>query len=324
VIITQTPLRISFAGGGTDLPEYYREFGGEVVSAAVDKYIFVVLKRRFDRRIRIGYSKTELVESVDELKHELVREAMRITGVERGIEMSTLSDIPTGGSGLGSSSSVTVGVLNALWHYRFEPQPPEVLAQQASRIEVEILKKPMGKQDQFAAAYGWVNHIIFHSDGAVTVKPLELSEEAQDRLERHLLLLYTGAERKTKEILSDLRANINERFEILHRIKALVEPTCEALVSGDMEGLGRLLNENWALKRNYAVGATTDEIDRLYQRALDAGAYGGKISGAGGGGFFLFICPPQRRENVKKALGLPELKVRVERDGSKVIFNIRR
>jgi len=325
VIITQTPLRVSLIGGGTDIKGYYLRNGGEVLSFAIDKYVYVVLKKRFDEKIRVGYSKTELVDRLDDLRHELIREAMRICGVESGVEIATLSDAPAGGSGLGTSSSITVGALNAFYHYRFNPQPPERLASDAVRIEVDTLKKPIGKQDQYIAAYGGLCRITFHTDETVSVERVRISEEAKRNLERHLVLFYTGIERSANPILKDLSDNMSSKEALLDGIKSLVPAMFDAISAGDMKEVGRILDENWRLKREYADGVTNSDLDSMYRSALAAGAYGGKISGAGGGGFFLICCPPERIEDIWKALGQPKLlPIRIEQDGSKVILNIRR
>jgi D-glycero-alpha-D-manno-heptose-7-phosphate kinase len=328
MIITQTPLRISFAGGGTDFRDYYQRSGGCVLSTAIDKYIFVIVKERFDDRIRIGYSRTEMVDGVDDIEHELAREAMRKVGIGCGIEISTMADIPSEGSGLGSSSSVTVGLLHALYAYKGELVTPERLAREACEIEIDILGKPIGKQDQYIAAYGGLRLIEFASDESVNVRSVPLSDERRRRFGESLLLFYTGVTRKADHILSEQRSNIESRLKTLDTLRAQTGEIYDALTSGTPEGMnrvGRVLDAGWRHKRSLADKISNSEIDTLYERALDAGATGGKIAGAGGGGFLLLSCPPDRQSAVRQTLShLKELPFSLERDGTKVIFNVRR
>jgi D-glycero-alpha-D-manno-heptose-7-phosphate kinase len=325
MIITQTPLRISFAGGGTDFHDYYVRSGGCVVSTAIDKYIYVIIKERFDGKIRIGYSRTEMVDEVGEIEHELVREAMRRVGIERGVEISTMADIPSEGSGLGSSSSVTVGLLHALYAYKGILVTPDQLARQACEIEIDTLGKPIGKQDQYIAAFGGLRLIQFHPDNSVSVEAVPLSDEKRRRFGESLLLFYTGITRRADHILSEQKDNIESKAAILDQLKAQTADICEALTSDNMNRVGRILDAGWRHKRQLAGKISNTEIDALYDRALDAGAMGGKIAGAGGGGFLLLFCPPDRQTTVREALrGLKELPFSLERDGTKVIFNARR
>jgi D-glycero-alpha-D-manno-heptose-7-phosphate kinase len=328
MIITQTPLRVSFAGGGTDFRDYYQQSGGGVLSTAIDKYIFVIVKERFDDRIRIGYSRTEMVDSVDEIEHELAREAMRKVGIERGVEISTMADIPSEGSGLGSSSAVTVGLLHALYAFKGELVTPCRLAREACEIEIDILGKPIGKQDQYIAAYGGLRLIEFQPDDSVNVQSVPLNDERRRRFGESLLLFYTGVTRKADNILVEQKSNIESRRETLDRLRAQTRETYEALTNGLPEGMnrvGRILDAGWHHKRRLTDKISNADIDALYERALDAGATGGKIAGAGGGGFLLLFCPPDRQSTVRQALShLKELPFALERDGTKVIFNVRR
>jgi D-glycero-alpha-D-manno-heptose-7-phosphate kinase len=326
MIITQTPLRISFAGGGTDFKDYYAHFGGgSVLSTAIDKYIYVIVKERFDNNIRIGYSRTEMVDRVDEIEHELVREAMRRTGVGAGIEISTMADIPSEGSGLGSSSAVTVGLLHALYTYQGCLVTPEKLAREACEIEIDILGKPIGKQDQYIAAYGGIRRIDFDADGDVRVTTVPLSDERRRRFGESLLLFYTGITRKADAILSVQRDNISSRRATLDRLKAQTQEIEEALTTGKLHQVGAILDSGWHHKRLLADKISNPEIDGLYDRAREAGAVGGKIAGAGGGGFLLLYCPPERHQAVRSVLGeMREMPFALERDGAKVIFNARR
>lgn len=329
MIITQTPLRISFAGGGTDFKDYYRRAGGCVLSTAIDKYIYVIVKERFDQKIRVGYSRTEMVDAVGEIEHELVREAMRRVGIENSVEISTMADIPSEGSGLGSSSSVTVGLLHALYAYKGCLVTPEKLAEEACEIEIETLGKPIGKQDQYIAAFGGLRVIEFNTDESVCVSSVIMSEEKRRRFGENLLLFYTGITRKADNILSTQKANIDAQLSTLDLMKAQAAEIHDALKNGNETGnmnrVARILDTGWKHKRQLADKISTSEIDEMYERALDAGAMGGKIAGAGGGGFLLLYCPPDRQNAVRGALShMKELPFALERDGTKVIFNARR
>lgn len=325
MIITQTPLRVSFVGGGTDFRDYYRRNGGAVLSTTIDKYIFVIVKKRFDKKIRVGYSTTEMVESLDELKHELVREGLRKTGITEGIEISTMADIPSEGSGLGSSSTCTVGLLNAFYVYQGKPKPPETLAKEACEIEIDILGKPIGKQDQYAAAYGGLNIIRFLPDEKVKVEPLLIDESTKRKLERNLMLFYTGMVRKSSEVLSEQKKNIPDITGILDELKVMVDELKDCLYKEYLDDFGKLLHYGWQCKKKMASKITNEKIDEYYEKALDAGALGGKITGAGGGGFMLLYCPQEKQDKVRDALSeLQELPFSFNRDGSRVIFNIRR
>ena len=240
MIITQTPLRISFAGGGTDFKDYYQKAGGAVISSAIDKYIYVVIKERFDEKIRIGYTRTEMVDSVDHIEHQLVRECMRLTGISGGVEIATMADIPSEGSGLGSSSTVTVGLLNAMYAYQGILVTAEILAQQACQVEIDILGKPIGKQDQYIAAYGGLRHFEFLADGDVMTHTIDLSEEKRRRFGECVMLFYTGIMRQADMILSEQKANIEEKRDTLDHIKAQVSEVEAALISGSINRIGPL------------------------------------------------------------------------------------
>ncbi|MCD6166991.1 GHMP kinase [bacterium] len=325
MIVVQTPLRISFAGGGTDLKEFWAREEGWVVSSAIDKYIYVIVKERFDDRIYINYSEKEIVDSVDDIKHELVREAMRKTGVSYGVEITTLADIPSEGSGLGSSSSVTVGLLNALYAFKGIQQPAEVLAQQACEIEIDILGKPIGKQDQYIAAYGGLRFFKFLKNGKVEVEKLPVYNENYRRFGSNLMLFYTGRTRSADNILKKQKQNTDDNIEYLRKIKYQAAEIKEYLLTNQFDKVGNVLRETWEYKKKLADGITLPEIEAMYQKALDAGALGGKISGAGGGGFLLLYCSRDKQNRVKEALkNYREFPFLLEQDGSKVIFNYRR
>ena len=325
MIITQTPLRISFFGGGTDFKDYYRlNKGGAVLSTAIDKCIYVIIKKRFDDKIYINYSRKEIIDRVDEIEHDLVREAMRKTGIEKGVEITTLADVPSEGTGLGSSSSVTVGLLNTFYLYQVQSQPAAILARQACEIEIDILKRPIGKQDQYSATFGNLNLIKFNPDDTVTLEHLSLDEEIKRELEANLMLIYTGITRRSSNILSKQKKNIKDKISVLNYIRDMVEEGKEYLVKGELDDFGKLLHQGWELKKTLAQGISNPRIEEIYQAARKAGALGGKISGAGGGGFLLLYCPVERQNRIRKTLeNLRELPFRFEEEGTKAIFNVR-
>jgi D-glycero-alpha-D-manno-heptose-7-phosphate kinase len=326
MIITQTPLRVSFAGGGTDFPDFYKREDGCVISSAIDKYIYVIIKERFDRKIRIGYSRTELADDLEEIEHGLVRECLRRTGIRHGIEIATMADIPSEGSGLGSSSSVCVGLLNAMYAYQGVLRTAEDLAREACEIEIDILGKPIGKQDQYIAAYGALRLFHFRPDNAVRVDTVELDEAKRRRLSENMLLFFTGMTRSANEILCEQRHNIGGRLEILRKMKEQAFDVRDCLANGaNWNRMGRILDRGWELKRQLASRISNAAIDEIYEIAIDHGAAGGKVCGAGGGGFLLLCCPPDRQPQLRAALShLRELPCNLERDGTKVIFNVRR
>lgn len=325
MIIVQTPLRISLFGGGTDFRSYFLEEGGCVLSTAIDKYIFVTVKQRFDERLRVGYTMTEMVDDVSQIQHELIREALIRTGIRRGLEITTMGDIPSAGSGLGSSSTVTVGSLHAMNAYLGQIVMPEVLARDACEIEIDILNKPIGVQDQYIAAYGGLRFMEFCTDGQVRCKKLDLKSDVKRALDESLLLFFTGITRKSASILTEQKTNISARRAILGEMKRLAYQAREELECGNIDAVGALLDEGWRLKKQMASRISNGKIDDMYQRARSAGALGGKITGAGGGGFLLLYCPEGKRQEVRFALqDLRELPFKFEADGSKPIFNYRR
>jgi len=325
MIISQTPLRISFAGGGTDLPSFYQHEDGWVISSAIDKYVFVIVKERFDDKIYINYSKKEIVDSVDEIEHDLVREAMRRTGVEKGVEITTLADIPSTGSGLGSSSSVTVGLLNAFYAYRGELVTAERLASEACEIEIDILSKPIGKQDQYIAAYGGICFFQFKSNEEVMVERINLNNSHKRKFGSNLLLFFTGKTRSSDRILSEQNQNSKHNFDVLKKMKYQAAEIRDCVYANQLDRIGRILAESWDNKKKLASQITSSEIDDMYNRAIQAGALGGKISGAGGGGFLLIYCPRENQHKIRDALKeFREFPFFLERYGSKIIFNMGR
>ncbi|MCE9613626.1 MAG: GHMP kinase [Lentisphaerae bacterium] len=322
MLITQTPLRISLAGGGTDLPSYYQSREGAVVSAAIDKYIYVILNRRFDEKIYISYSKKEIVDRVADIHHELVREALIKAGVRQGVEIAIMADIPSEGTGLGSSSSLTVGLLNAFYAYRGIQAPAAQLAEEACDIEVRILQRPMGKQDQYIAAFGGLRHFKFHPDERVTVEDLS-AKGASRTLGERLLLFYTNVTRNADTILTEQKSKTGENLDNLDGIKRLASQVREAIQQDDFDRVGVVLNENWTLKKRLATNVSNPAIDEMVATALAGGATGCKVSGAGGGGFLLTYCPANRLAGLRKAMqAYREMPFFLERCGSKVIFNV--
>jgi D-glycero-alpha-D-manno-heptose-7-phosphate kinase len=322
MIISRTPLRISFVGGGTDLPSFYERHGGAVVSATIDKWINVIVARRFEGDVRVSYSRTEIVPSARAVEHELVREAMRVTGVPRGVEIVTLADVPSQGSGLGSSSAVTVGLLNALYAFQGVSKPPLELAEQAAQIEIDVLSKPIGRQDQYAAAAGGVNFIEFLRGGAgVRVEPLVCPADTFKQLQRSLLLFFTGTQRSADPVLREQRQAIEDGDAIapLEKMRDLAFELRGQLRNGNIAGIGELLRANWELKRELAAGITNSEIDRWYDDALAAGAIGAKLLGAGGGGFLLAVAPPEAHDRIRRALSdLREVPIRLAARGTHI------
>lgn len=322
MIISQTPLRISLSGGGTDLANYYLKHEGFVVSTAIDKYLYVVIKERFDDMIYIDYSKGERVHSIDEIQHDLVREAARITGLTNGFEVMMLADIPSEGSGLGSSSTVTVGLLHAFYQYKGKLVIAEQLAKEACKIEIEILKRPIGKQDQYIAAYGGLKAFKFLKDDSVEVIDFSLEGEVKRKLGSNLLLFFTNTTRKAASILEEQSNNVMSRLEFHHKIKELAYDSFEGLNELQINRIGKNLKVNWEMKKQLASNVTNPDIDRMYNLAMEGGALGAKISGAGGGGFLLVYCERDKQDKLRNTLKeYRELPFLLEKSGSKIIFN---
>jgi len=325
MIISQTPLRISLFGGGTDFPDFYANGQGRVLTTAIDKYVFVIVKERFDDEIYINYSRKEIVSSVDDVKHDLVREAMRHSGVASGVEITTLADIPSEGTGLGSSSAILVCLLQALCAHAGEIRTSEQLARDACEIEINRLGRPVGKQDQYIAAYGGLRRFSFLPDESVITEMVDIDRSFKQELDEHLMLIYTNRTRNSSAILKEQQSNTTRNMKRLTQLGEMVDESRRCFLVGDLARIGELLHESWLIKRQLSSGITDTEIDDIYRAARDAGATGGKLAGAGGGGFLLLFCPPSHRSPVRRALkGLREMPFRLERDGSKVVFNVRR
>ncbi len=326
MIITRTPVRISLGGGGTDLASYYSKHGGFLVAVAIDKHIFVTVNKRFEDSFRISYSKTEIVDNIKEIRHPIVREGLRLLDYERGLEITTIADVPAN-TGLGTSSSFTVGLLNALHTYKRESITMKALAEEACKIEIDILKEPIGKQDQYMAAFGGIVCLTFDKNGEVTVTPLNISPDTIDELERHIMLFYTGIRRNTADVLSEQNkaSEKDDRkvIDCLHGIKKIGEEVKVALESGNVRRFGELLDLHWQTKKNISNKVSRPEIDKWYALARENGALGGKIMGAGGGGFFMFYVEDDknRLRQAMKREDLREMRFKFDLEGSKVLVN---
>lgn len=322
MIIVRAPFRISFAGGGSDLKEFYAKGAGAVVSTTINKYMYVMIHPYFYDKIRIKYSKTEDVNNIEEIQHPLVRECLRLMAISKGIEIASIADIPAG-TGLGSSSAFTVGLLQALHTLTGKPASREKIAREACQIEIDLLKNPIGKQDQYAVSYGGLNFIGFNSDDTVDVHPILLAEEVKKNLEEGLSLFFIGNIRNSNDILKEQKANIKNNkshFKKIEKMVLLANELREILLQGKLSHFGEILHESWMLKRELSCHITNSVIDNYYKKARKAGGIGGKVLGAGGGGFLLIYSPPQLKLKIQKALGLKRLDFSLDREGTKVIF----
>lgn len=324
MIISQTPLRMSFTGGGSDLPSFYRKYGGAVISTTVNKYVYVTVNKKFDNGIRIAYSKNEEVSSVSEIEHRIVKASMEYLGIDGGVEITTIADIPSRGTGLGSSSSFAVGLLHALNGYNGKYVSREQLGYDSCFIEIGKCNEPIGKQDQYAAAYGGFNLIEFHPDESVIVNPVICKRETIDTIERNILMFYTGITRSASALLkrqSDELGSNDDKQGVLRRMVALTYSLRDELHGNNTDAFGEILHENWMLKTSLTHGISNPEIDEWYQAARRAGAIGGKILGAGAGGFLMVYAPQEKHAAIKEALNLLRpIQVNFERLGSRIIF----
>jgi D-glycero-alpha-D-manno-heptose-7-phosphate kinase len=324
MIITRSPLRISLGGGGTDLPSYYKEHGGFLVAAAIDKYVYLTQHRTFQQEIIVKYSKLERVQSVDQIEHPIVREALKLTGVtDPHLELTSMADIP-GGTGLGSSGSFTTALLKALHTQKKSIISPAELAEQACEIEINRLGEPIGKQDQYIAAVGGITAFTFHRDGRVEYRPCQISEETLFNLEDNLLLFFTGYSRAASAILKDQNDKSKQQdsamLENLHFTKQLGYESLAALESGNLEEFARLMDLHWQRKKARSVGMSNDRINDWYDHAMQNGALGGKLIGAGGGGFLMFYARDKTRlRHALRIKGLQEVRFRFDFEGTKVV-----
>jgi D-glycero-alpha-D-manno-heptose-7-phosphate kinase len=324
MIISRTPLRMSFVGGGSDLPDFYRQHGGAVLSTAIDKYIYINLNKKFDNGIRVAYSVTEEVSSVDDIRHGLVRESMKYLGIDGGLEITTIADIPSRGTGLGSSSSLTVGLLQVLNAYLGRHVTSEELGRESCHIEIDVCGEPIGKQDQYAAAFGGFNLIEFKPDDSVIVSPVICQPETLKELERNILVMYTGITREASPLLKQqstaMGSDVRKRDAMLRMVE-LAYALREELHNNNISAVGEILHENWMLKKDMTAGISNETIDAWYEAARSAGATGGKILGAGAGGFLMLYSPQGHHEAIKAAL--PDLRyvpMGFESLGSQIIF----
>ena len=314
---------MSFAGGGSDLPAFYRRFAGAVVSTAIDKYVYVTVNKKFDSAIRVSYSRTEEVGCVSEINHPIVRAALAKMGISGGLEITSIADIPSRGTGLGSSSSFTVGLLLALHAFESKYISAGDLAAESCKVEIDLCNEPMGKQDQYAAAFGGLNFIRFEPDDSVRVEPILCSRESLSRLESHLVTFYTGRTRLASSVMVEQSQKTESSTAVqrlLRRLKGLAFDLRNELNQGRLDVLGEIMDEGWWLKREIHEGISSPEIDDCYAAAKGAGAIGGKLLGAGGGGFLTFFAPPEFHEQIGKAIGLRRIPLRFEPIGSRILL----
>jgi D-glycero-alpha-D-manno-heptose-7-phosphate kinase len=314
---------MSFVGGGSDLKAYYQHGYGSVVSTAIDKFVYITVNKRFTDHIRVGYSKIEYVEDADDIEHNLVREALKMTGITNGIEVVYMSDMLPAheGSGLGASSSILVGTLNALHAFKGEHVSAETLAQEACKIEIDLLGHPIGKQDQYAAAYGGFNHYKFNSDESTLVNPVIFKKEIREELNDNLILFFTGMTARSDTILTEQKKKTKQNLHILDKMVELSEELKRALQKNDLTEFGNILHKGWMHKQKLSSNVSNSAINKYYEKARKAGALGGKILGSGGGGFLLFYCEEKDQDNVRKALlDLRETKFKFEAQGSRIIY----
>jgi D-glycero-alpha-D-manno-heptose-7-phosphate kinase len=314
---------MSFVGGGTDLPAFYRKYGGAVVSTSIRSYVNVVVNPKFDGGVRVSYSKTELCARSSEIEHPIVREALRMLNIPGGIEIVSIADVPSSGTGLGSSSSFTVGLLNALHAFKSERAAKDQLGHESCKIEIDVLGEPIGKQDQYAAAFGGLNFIRFNQDDTVEVEALNCIYQVENQIESHILTFYTGLGRRAGDILKMQNAVTADgsRTAVLKRMAAQAEELRDELRRGNVDTLGEALHEGWRLKQSLTPEISSSQIGDWYNRARAAGAAGGKLLGAGAGGFMVFYASPERHEAIRRELAeLRPVKLRLDREGSQVIF----
>jgi D-glycero-alpha-D-manno-heptose-7-phosphate kinase len=327
MIVSKTPLRLTLGGGGTDLPAYSSKHGGFVVTSAINKYIYLVVNRRFENAIRASYSITEIVEPIENIKHPVIREALKMLNLKSNLELISIAEVPAE-TGLGSSSSFTVGLLHALHMYKDEPLTRQTLAEEACRLQMEILNEPCGFQDTFIAAYGGFICLDIKTDGHVLVSPLKIHDETLRELEHSLVFFYTGIKRSSSTVLTDQGSAVKEdgskALDAMHEIKAIGYKVKRALEEGALSEFGRLQNEHWQVKKSTCATISNDFIDRWYELGIENGALGGKLMGAGGGGFLMFYCE-NGRDRLRKVMakeGLPEVAFNFEADGSKISLHL--
>lgn len=321
MLITKTPFRVSFCGGGSDMAAFYETYGGCVLSTSINKYMYLSIHPYFnDRQTLLKYSENELVDDIHDIRHRIFHQVLCDMDIS-GVEISSTADVP-GGTGLGSSSTFTVGLLHTLYCYKGKFASKLRLAKEACEVEIEKLGSPIGKQDQYAAALGGLNFLRFNKDGSVSAAPIMMQAETYKQLENNLLMFYTGTTRSANEILSEQKKNITQedKNQNLRKMCGLAENMKEALEHNDLSHFGSILHESWELKKTLAQGISSPKIDEAYERAMDSGALGGKLLGAGGGGFLLFYCEPQHQEKLRREIGLKEFEFQFEQDGTSLVY----
>jgi len=323
MILTKTPFRISLIGGGSDLPSFYKNYGGAVISFSINKYIYITLNNKFSKGYRISYSETENCQNIEEIKHDIVRESLRLSEIIDDLEITSIADIPSG-SGLGSSSSFAVGLFHALLKYDNRSYTKEKLAEIACDVEINILEKPIGKQDQYAAAFGGINLIEFHKDESVNVHPLTLDINTQKEMFSKFLMFHTGGVRSADNILKEQVFNIENNKKYLDLSRSLVGLTYELyeeLKNNNIGNIGEILHRGWEIKKNLSSKITNGYINNLYDKSIDAGAKGGKLLGAGSSGFILLYADKKHHKSIKNTLGLNEVKFKLDKEGSQIIYS---
>ena len=322
MIISRTPFRVSFAGGGSDLPSFYRKSTGAVLSTSIDKYMYIAIHPYFEKnKVQLKYSKTEQVDDIDDIKHPIFREVLKMYGLT-GIDLNSIADIPSG-TGLGSSSSFTVGLLNAVRAYLGKASSGEKLGELACEVEINRVGSPIGKQDQYAAACGGMNFITFYGDETVNVEKIIMQPEKKQELEGNLLMVFVGGEHSANAILKSQSAAISDlkKFETQKEMVKLAYNLRESLENNNLDDFGRILHENWLLKKSLTSGISTGLVDEIYNKGMESGALGGKLLGAGGAGFILFYCPKERQQEFRDRMGdITELNFRFDNYGSKIIY----
>ena len=323
MIISRTPFRVSFVGGGTDLKEFWSKEEGAVLSTSINKFIYVTVRKQHnfvENKFRISWNKLEFVNTVDEIEHPIIKEALKLLKIDYPLEITTFADVPSN-TGLGSSSSFTVGLLHALHALKGEMIPKNQIAEEAAHIEIDLLGRPIGKQDHYAAAYGNLNIITFKKDGRTIISPVFFRPEVAEQLNNRLVLFYTAQKRDAHEVLKTQKSSTEAKFENLQKMKSLVPLLEKSILENNLDEFGRLLHENWILKRDITSEISNSIIDGYYEKALRAGATGGKLLGAGGGGFLLFYVPPEKQETVRAALSdLYEMKFKFDNAGTRIVY----
>lgn len=323
MIISRTPLRMSFVGGGSDLQAFYLEHGGAVLSTAIDKYVYVSVNRKFDGGTRLAYSQVEEVDTVAQIEHRLVRATFEMVGLQGGVEITTTADIPSRGTGLGSSSSFTVGLINAISAYQGRHISAADLGQLSCEVEIERCGEPIGKQDQYAAAFGGLNLIEFNRDHSVCVSPVIMDRDVLRTLEKRLVIFYTGVTRSASAVLKQQSANSASNSatqDALKRMVSLCYVMRDELGAGNLDSFGEILRENWSLKKTLTAGISNDAIDGWYDAAIAAGAQGGKLLGAGSGGFMMFYAPEDYHDAIVKAVNLRRVHFGFDPLGSRILL----